>query len=86
MNKMFEMIIDDGTQVFKVQRIGKSPADIKKRYGGNGEFVRVQDVTEHFPISEEKVCKALEAAHFGDAEVEAIRRLLRNGYSNVIEY
>ena len=85
MNKMFEMYIDDGQDIIKAARIGKSAADIKKRYSGNGEFVKVADVTEDYPINEYKVMDALAAAGFGEAEQEAIRHLLRTGYANTTE-
>ena len=82
--KMFEMIIDDGRDVFKVTRMGKDQKDMEERYGGNGEFVRVLDVTENFPISEDKLHAALTGAGFGEAERESIVSLLRREYKNTI--
>ena len=85
MNKMYEMIIDCGDQVIKVNRPGKSAADVKKRYSGNGEYIKVTDVTEDYPIDAYKVMSALAAAGFGETEQEAIRHFIRAGYTNVID-
>ena len=85
MNKMYEMIIDCGDQVIKVNRLGKSAADVKKRYSGNGEYIKVTDVTEDYPIDAHKVMRALAAAGFGEVEQEAVRHLLLTGYTNVID-
>ena len=84
MHKMFEMVIDDGKDVFKVTRMAESQEDIEKRYGGNGEFVRIKDVTDDYPISEYKLHTALSAAGFGEAERESIVSLLRQEYSNTM--
>ena len=81
---MLSMIINDGEKVFKVCRGAKSVAALKKEYGGNGEFVRVKDVTEAFPISEEHLRVALRG--WGEEERELIVGLLRNNYENVITY
>ena len=82
--RMYEAIIDAGDQVFKVNRIARDEKDFKSRYGGNGEFVRILDVTEDFPISIDNVKIALEMERFGEAEVEAIVHLLSSGYANVV--
>ena len=82
--RMYEAIIDDGEQVFKASRIALDENDLKSRYGGNGEFVRITDVTEDFPISENTVRSALEAAGFGEAEREAVVSLLISGYANAV--
>ena len=81
-NKMFEMVISDGKNVFKVNRIGTSKQDVMNRYSGNGEFVRVKDITDDYPISEESLRTALGC--FGETEQEAVLSLLRNHYENVI--
>jgi hypothetical protein len=81
--RMYEMVIKDGENAYVVNRIALNEEDIKRRYGGNGEFVRIQDVTEEFPISEKGLRNAL-AVKFGDTEVEAIVHLLISGYANVM--
>ena len=83
-NRMYEAIIDDGEQVFKASRLALDEEDFESRYGGNGELVRIRDVTEDFPISENAVRSALEAAGFGEAEREAVVSLLISGYANAV--
>ena len=82
MNKMWEMIIDDGTNVYRAHGVARDKKALEKTYGGNGEFVRIKEVTEDFPISEESVYKALKSANFGQAETEAIVSILRCNYEN----
>ena len=43
--KAFEMIIEDGERVFKCVRPAKDINQVKQIYGGNGDFVRIKDVT-----------------------------------------
>lgn len=83
MYRMYEMIIDDGQQVFKAVRCGYTDADVVMRYGGNGEIVRIKDVTEDFPISERCVSDALKS--FGDAERETVLQCLRKLYVNTVD-
>ena len=81
--KMYTMIIDDGKDVYKVSRIAKNLKSLKNEYSGNGEFVKITDTTEQYPISELKVIEALKNAGFGEVEIEAVRTLLSN-YVNVV--
>jgi len=83
-HQMYEAIVDAGDHVFKVNRIARDEEDFKSIYGGNGELVRLRNVTEDFPISENAVRTALVTAGFGEAEVEAVVHLLWNGYSNTV--
>jgi hypothetical protein len=76
MKKIYECIIDDGNAIYKEF----IPADNKKKmlnqWGGNGNFIRIKDVTEEYPISLDCVMKALKAAGFGHIECDIIRRTL----------
>jgi len=83
MHRMFEVIVDGGEHVFKTSRIARDEKDFRSVYGGNGEIVRIKDVTEDFPISENALRNAL-ASKFGEAETEAIVYLLISGYANAI--
>lgn len=84
-NKMYEMIIDDGTSVFKCTRLAKNIKNLRDIYGGNGEFVRVKEVTEKFPISTNDVFEALKNARFGDVEAQAVVDCLIKGYENAVD-
>jgi len=81
---MFEAIIDAGDSAFKVNRLARDEQDFNSMYGGNGEIVRLRDVTEDFPISENSLRSALESANFGEAEIQAMVHLLTSGYANAV--
>ncbi len=83
--KIYEMIIDDGEQVFKAIRPAQNIKSLKAQYGGNGEFVRIKDVTEEW-ITGGHLCtesgidfliKTLQKAQYGIQEIEIISSLIR---------
>ena len=82
--KMYEMIIDDGKDVYKFCRIGENQEDVMTRFSNNGEFVRVREVTEDFPINSAAVFFALKDKGFGDVECNAVWDLLTRGYANCV--
>lgn len=77
----YEMIIDDKEMVFKTVRAKENIKKLKEVYGGNGEFVRIRDVTEEFKIDLQKVANALLKANFGEIEKDIIISILEN-YKN----
>lgn len=46
--KLFECIIDDGRDVFKSTVAAKNKKDLTAVYGGNGDFVKITDVTADY--------------------------------------
>lgn len=83
--KMFEMVVDCGEDhIIRVYRAGTSKKQVMQQYSGNGEYLKVAEVTEDFGISLTKVWAALEKAGFGEAEQYAIRDCIANGYANVV--
>lgn len=74
--KKFMVYMDDGRDCFKVAVPAKDEKAVRKYVEGNGEVVAVKDVTADYPISLDKVVKALEAAHFGRIEIDLISRCL----------
>lgn len=44
--KVYEVIVDDGRNVFKASCCAKNRKALDKAYGGNGRFVEVKDVTD----------------------------------------
>ena len=53
--KMFECIIDDGKNVFKEVVAANSKRQMLDQWGGNGEFLRIKEVTKDYPIDTEKL-------------------------------
>lgn len=77
--KLYEMIIDGGQDVFKMVRPAKDVKELKYIYGNNGEFVRIKDVTEDYPIDTEYLRRVLtgkENGHFGEVETDIICALV----------
>lgn len=46
--KLFECIVDDGKEVFKTLTAAKSRKALIDVYGGNGDFIRIKDVTAEY--------------------------------------
>lgn len=46
--KLFECIVDDGKDVFKTLTAAKSRKALLDEYGGNGEFIRIKDITAEY--------------------------------------
>ena len=68
--------LDDGESVIKVDVPANNAAGVKRYVAGNGEIVKIKDVTEEYPISSSKVKLALEQAGFGETEKWMIVRAL----------
>lgn len=86
--KAYEMIIENGvydSTVYKCVRPAKDVKQLKEIYGGNGEFVRVKDVTEFYPIDLDALRKVLtgkQTGTFGEVETDIIISLVSR-YDNV---
>lgn len=78
MFKIYECIIDDGTALYKEYIPSPSKSALLNQWGGNGEFIRIKDVTKDFPIGEACLTEALQQYGFGQIEQDIIRRALQN--------
>ena len=74
--KKFMVYLDDGRDCYKVAVPAENKKDAIKFCEGNGEVISVKDVTEDYPISLDKVGKALALAQFGGVEIDLILRTL----------
>ncbi len=74
--KKFMVYMDDGRDVYKLAIPAADETVARKYTEGNGEVVAVKDVTEDWPISLDKVVKALRLAQFGQTEIDFISRCL----------
>lgn len=74
--KKYIAYLDDGESVIKVAVPANNVAGVKRYVAGNGEVVKIKDVTEEYPISSSKVKWALERAGFGETEKWLIVRAL----------
>lgn len=78
--KLFRVYVDDGSQVFKTFSAAKSKKAMIERDGGNGEFVKIEDVTQEFLCegSAERCYADLRRAGWGNAEATLIAELIRD--------
>lgn len=76
--KLFECIIDDGTNVFKSLCTAKSKKELLDIYGGNGEFIKITDRTNDYfnETSAEKLRNDLIKTGWGEGETRLIVALL----------
>lgn len=78
--KLFRVYVDDGSHVFKTYTAAKSKKAMIEREGGNGEFVKIEDVTQEFLCdgSAERCYDDLRRTGWGHAEATLIAELIRD--------
>lgn len=74
--KLYECIVDDGQSVFKTVTAAKNKKELLNVYGGNGKFEKIKDVTNEYPIDENKLDNTLRTAGYGQAEINLLTALL----------
>jgi len=85
MFRVYELILDDGQDVFKCLVPAKDVADACSYVRGNGEVVRCLDVTEKFPIDLDNVFQALNiSGNFSRDEINIVIRALARSVLNTI--
>lgn len=77
--KLFECIVDDGTDVFKTTITAKSKKEMLNVYGGNRTFEKIKDVTNDYLIesSIEKLETDLLRTGWGEGERKLICALVQ---------
>lgn len=71
----YEIILDDGHDVFKVHTVAESVKAAKAWCEGNGEVVRIKEIPEYLPHAA-FVRETLARNGYGEAECDIIYRLL----------
>ena len=74
--KKYIAYLDDRESVIKVAIPANNVAAVKRYVNGNGEIIKIKDITDECPISSSKVKLALEQAGFGETEKWLIVRAL----------
>ena len=74
--KIFEVILESGTDVYKIYVPSKTKKDAESYVRGNGDVVRVREHQLVNPISIDKIVGALKTGGFGEMEVNLISRAL----------
>lgn len=79
MKKYFVYVEDNfgGEDIFyRLALPAKNEKEAKAFGEQNGRVIKVEDVTERYYISLDKVSEALQVAHFGEIEIDFILRTL----------
>lgn len=71
----YEIIIDDGRNVYKVHTVAENKKAAEKFCEGNGEVIRIKEIPEYLP-SAAFVRDTLARNGYGEAECDLIYRLL----------
>lgn len=74
--KKYMVYFEDGDNVYKAAVPAKSEKAAREFVKGNGEIVKVKDITADYPISLVKIEHALRTAQFGQIEIDLITRTL----------
>lgn len=75
--RKFMVYLDGGNDCFKIAVPAKNKKEAVKFCEGNGDLIKVTDVTEEYPIDLSRVYTALLSAGFGQAETDFITRTLQ---------
>lgn len=78
--KLYHVYVDDGEQVFKTYAAAKNKKALLERDGGNGDFIKIEDVTmDHLcEGSAERLFDDLLRCCWGRAEATLIAELVRD--------
>ena len=82
--KLFKAYFDCGDDCFKVVRPAEDKKKFISQYGGNGEIIKLEEVTKEFPLSPDRLFDDLKRLNYGDAEAYAISECVRKHYENII--
>lgn len=84
MKKLYKVIFEDAYDIYKELIPAENEKEARKELNGNGEIIKITDVTTDYPISIGKVMDALKLKNFGETERTIIMRLLYT-YQNWID-
>ena len=85
MNQIYKVYLEGRTNVYSVIIPAKSKKEAIEYCRGNGEVVKIKDITNDTPISVSSICDALTNANFGQDEIDIICRLIQNNLKNTID-
>ena len=83
--KLYECIIDDGKDVFKEIVPVKNKKQLFEQYGGNGDFVKIKDVTGEYLNESSIKClnESLVKAGWGEGERKMLCALLEQHLASI---
>ena len=84
MKKIYKVIFEDCNGVYREYIPADNVKQLKEQWGGNGDIVSIQDITEDTPIYLETLRVTLIKAGYGEMEIDIIIRTLQNTLENTI--
>lgn len=82
--RLYECIVDDGTDVFKTVTAAKNKKELLNIYGGNGTFVKIKDITEDTQyMSVECLRDSLTKTGWGIPEITILTALLEQHLDSI---
>lgn len=82
--KLYECIIDDGTNVFKTVTAAKNKKELLNVYGGNGTFEKIKDITkdtQHMGV--DYLRESLRTTGWGEKEITLLTALLQQHLDSI---
>lgn len=82
--KLYECIIDDGTNVFKTVSAAKNKKELLNVYGGNGTFEKIKDITKDTQhMSVDYLRESLRTTGWGEKEITLLTALLQQHLDSI---
>lgn len=82
--RLYECIVDDGTDVFKTVTATKNKKELLNIYGGNGTFEKIKDITkdtQHMSI--DYLRDSLRTTGWGEKEITLLTALLQQHLDSI---
>lgn len=82
--RLYECIIDDGTDVFKTVTAAKNKKELLNIYGGNGTFEKIKDITlntQHMSV--DCLRDSLTKTGWGSEEITLLTALLEQHLDSI---
>lgn len=74
--KKYFVYLDDGKSVLKIAVPAESEAAAEKFCEGNGEIIKVKEITSEVQIAADAVAYALKSQNFNETEIDLVVRTL----------
>lgn len=83
---MFKAYFDCGENCVKVIRPAKDKKEFISMYGGNGEIIKLEEVTKDYTLAPDRIISDLQRLGYGEVEAYAIAECVRRTYENCVDW
>lgn len=81
--KVFRCVIDDGDNAYVIKTVAKDEKELLNVYGGNGEFLKIEDVTESHQVDVLQLENDLKTIGYSNVAIGIITSVLKESQENV---